>query len=107
MRKRSYLFRIIPAIILLLAGSILPAPSRIAADAGSLPVVTTGNATGITATSAVFRGTLASLGSGNATSISFQWGTNSENYTHETSPVSIGFTGNFSASISTLSANTT
>lgn len=66
------------------------------------PTVTTDNATGITANSAILNGTLTSLGTASSANVSFEWGTESGNYTDETPSVSINATGAFSANLTGL-----
>ncbi|MBM2825597.1 MAG: hypothetical protein HW402_1261, partial [Dehalococcoidales bacterium] len=71
------------------------------------PLVTTDNATSITSNSARLNGTLTSMGTASSANVSFQLGTGSGNYSHETTSVSVNATGAFSANISSLSVNTT
>lgn len=70
------------------------------------PTVTTNNATSITGSSAVLSGNLTSLGTAISANVSYQWGL-SANYTNETPGQVMNSTGNFSANLTSLSANTT
>ena len=72
-----------------------------------LPIVTTNNATGISAGSAILNGTLTSLGSALSANVSFQWGLSSGNYTHETPVQSMTSAVPFDYTLYGLSGNTT
>jgi len=50
---------------------------------------------------------LTSMGTASSANVSFEWGTTSGNLTQQTTPQEMLSTGNFSANISSLSANTT
>ncbi|MBI4267224.1 MAG: S8 family serine peptidase [Chloroflexi bacterium] len=70
------------------------------------PLVTTDNATSVTANSTQLNGNLTALGSATSANVSFQWGTSSGNYTAETATSSMNSTGSFSASLNGLSPKT-
>jgi len=71
------------------------------------PVVTTDNATGIAAGSAILNGTLSARGTADNVTISFEWGLTADNYTGTTSPASTNATGSFSFTLGGLCDNTT
>jgi len=74
---------------------------------GSPPTITTGSATNITQTSATLNGTLTGLGSASTVTVSFQYGTSPNTYTHETSTQQMSSTGAFAIQASGLSAGIT
>lgn len=67
-----------------------------------LPSVNTVNASNLTGSTAKLNGRLTSLGSAGAAAVSFQYGTESGNYTHETTAQIIDATGDFSADVTGL-----
>jgi alpha-tubulin suppressor-like RCC1 family protein len=71
------------------------------------PAVTTGNASGITATSATLSGNLTSLGSASSVSVSFQLGTSPGAYGFETTAEVRNSLGSFQFSVSSLASGTT
>ncbi|GEM_PF-1742777 len=71
------------------------------------PVVATNAADNITGVSAIMRGNLSNLGTASSANVSFAWSTVSGNLSSQTTPQVLGASGNFSASLSGLSGNTT
>jgi phosphodiesterase/alkaline phosphatase D-like protein len=71
------------------------------------PAVTTGNASGVTATSVTLNGSLTSLGSASSVSVSFQLGTSPGAYGFETAAEVRNSTGSFQFSVSSLASGTT
>jgi phosphodiesterase/alkaline phosphatase D-like protein len=71
------------------------------------PAVTTGNASGVTATSAVLNGNLTSLGTASSVSVSFQMGTSPGVYGSETTPEARYSVGTFQFNVSSLASGTT
>ncbi|MBM4445614.1 MAG: hypothetical protein FJ020_10025, partial [Chloroflexi bacterium] len=71
------------------------------------PSVVTGNATRITATAATLNGSLASTGSAEDASVSFEWGTAAGEYLQETAPQTLAAAGPFSFGLSGLSPGVT
>ena len=69
--------------------------------------ITTGNADNITTSAARLNGNLTSLGSAASANVSFQWGLSSDNYSANTTAVSVNTTDAFSANITGLSSDTT
>ena len=71
------------------------------------PLVSTNDATRITANSATLNGDLTALGSTPNVDVSFQWGTRSKHYSNKTTAVARTDTGTFSSNITGLTSNTT
>jgi len=72
-----------------------------------LPTVTTSSVNGITTSTATLNGNLTSTGGYNPVNVSFEWGTVANALDHETNPQQKSSTGSFSASLSTLTIDTT
>ncbi len=71
------------------------------------PEVTTAAASNITANSATLNGNMISRGTATTVNVSFQWGTTSGVYDHETTPQAMTAPGVFNANLSSLGPNTT
>ncbi|MDM7999348.1 MAG: fibronectin type III domain-containing protein [Dehalococcoidia bacterium] len=71
------------------------------------PYVTTENASDIRVSGARLNGNLTSLGTAATVSVSFVWGTGSDDYDHETTPEVIGAPAEFHFDLSGLAPNTT
>jgi len=71
------------------------------------PLVQTDEATNVYATSARLNGELSSLGTSAGVSVSFQWGTTSEDYDYETDVQVFTVTGDFLVNLGSLSPGTT
>ena len=71
------------------------------------PSVSTGAATLITANSATLNGALQAMGTSSSDNVSFQWGTSPGVYTGQTTPQTMGVTGDFNAGLSGLNDHTT
>ena len=81
-------------------------PDRAFRTGPAPPAVTTGGASSVGAESAILAGSLDSLGSSQRVGVSFQWGT-SQSYGHQTRVHGKTSTGEFTAEISGLQADTT
>jgi phosphodiesterase/alkaline phosphatase D-like protein len=71
------------------------------------PSVTTVDASGISTDAARLNGNLTSLGTAASVTVSFQWGTTSDNYTYETASEGKSATGTFHFDLSGLASGTT
>jgi len=71
------------------------------------PVVITDVPTGISTSAATLNGVFTSMGSAPSVDLSFQWGTETGVYLHETTPVSAAGVRNFNTTITGLSDSTT
>jgi phosphodiesterase/alkaline phosphatase D-like protein len=71
------------------------------------PVVGTGSATDIMTNAAILNGDLYLMGSAPTVNVSFQWGTTSGNYDHETTPQAMTEPEAFLAQLNGLTPNTT
>ncbi len=74
---------------------------------GAPPAVTTNAANNVTTSSATLNGNLTSLGDYSSANVSFEWGTEPEVYSDNTTPQAMDSTGAFSDNLSGLTPSTT
>ncbi|MFX1476426.1 MAG: PKD domain-containing protein, partial [Promethearchaeota archaeon] len=84
-----------------------PNCSLAAEETVTAPTVTTNETTNITTTGAKLNADLTSFGTASMVDVSFQWGTSSGAYTHETTPQSMTTAGAFDFDLSDLKPGTT
>lgn len=77
------------------------------ASAGQILAVSTGSASGVTATSAILSGNLDRLGSAPSANVSIQWGAASGSYSHETTWQPFTTTGAFQSAVTGLTSGST